>query len=136
MQQNIALKSQNRKKENTKEKKKLHYSMLTLVLLLCIIELTVSAMQNINKNINFTSKIKGLEQKRNEELHKNEQLKSEISNFNSEVTLESIARNNLKMAGKDEILVIMSRPPKTEEDNEVLVNNKKLINFDFIHKSR
>jgi len=111
-------------KQPKKEKKRFKYSLLTFVLIICIIELAVSAINNINKNINFASKIRGLENKRNEELDKNKQLKSEIENFNSETTLESIARNNLKMAGKNEILIIINKPKEniTEETN---VNNKK-----------
>ena len=93
-----------------KKKKKIQYSLLTIVLIICIIELFVSSMQNINKNINFVSKIKGLENKRDEEYDKNRQLKSEIENFNSEQILESIARNNLKMAGQNEILIIINKP--------------------------
>lgn len=107
-----------------KKKLKLHYSMLTVVLLICIIELTVSAVQNINKNIHFTSKIKRLENKRNEELSKNKQLKSEIENFNSDMILESIARNNLKMAGKDEILIIMNKPEIQQDEEPVNVKTK------------
>lgn len=108
---------------NNQPRKKKFYSLLTIVLLICIIELTVSAIQNINKNINFISKIKGLEQKRDEELDKNKQLKSELENFNSATTLESIARNNLKMAGENEILIIINKPTE-EQIKEVNVNNK------------
>lgn len=115
----------NKQKTAQKEKKKMKYSMLTFVLLICIIELTVSAVQNINKNINFSSKIKGLEEKRDEELHKNQQLKSDIANFNSEITLESIARNNLKMAGKDEILIIINKPEKHTDKQIVNAGNRK-----------
>ncbi|MCD7740236.1 MAG: hypothetical protein LUH11_02690, partial [Candidatus Gastranaerophilales bacterium] len=114
----------NNKKQHTKEKKKLHYSLLTIVLVICIIELTVSAISNINKNINFVSKIKGLENKRNEELDKNKQLKSDIENFNSETTFESIVRNNLKMAGKNEILIIINKPDEQPVEN-INVNNKE-----------
>lgn len=101
-------------------------SLLTFVLIICIIELLFGAVQNINKNINFAAKIKGLEAKRNEELSKNKQLKSDIENFNSEMTLESIARNNLKMAGADEVLIIINKP--TEESPDTLnVSNKNFI---------
>ncbi len=102
-------------KKPQKRKMKLHYSMLTIVLLICIVELVVSNVQNISKNIHYAGKIRGLENKRNEELSKNKQLKSEIENYNSAATLESIARNNLKMAGKDEILIIINKPPQTEQ---------------------
>ena len=99
------------------EKKKIKYSLLTFVLLICIIELTVSAVNNINKNISFVSKIKGLENKRNEELDKNKQLKSDIENFNSEATLEAMARKNLKMAGKNEVLIIVNDPKEEPDDD-------------------
>lgn len=108
-----------------KRKMKLHYSMLTIVLLICIIELVVSNIQNISKNIHYSGKIRGLENKRNEELSKNKQLKSEIENYNSQTTLESIARNNLKMAGKDEILIIINKPKKTETTEEKQNSKKK-----------
>ena len=109
---------------NQPKRKKKFFSLLTFVLLICIIELTVSAVQNINKNINFISKIKGLEAKRDEELIRNKQLKSEIENFNSKTNLESIARNNLKMAGENEILIIINKPTE-KQLQEVNVNNKK-----------
>lgn len=103
---------------------KTKFSLLTFVLIICIIELSYGAIQNINKNINFTSKIKGLENKRNEEKIRNEQLKQEIKNFDSDSILESIARNNLKMAGEDEILIILNKPESKQED-VVKVNHKK-----------
>ncbi len=107
-------------------KKKIHYSLLTFVLIICILELAVSAVNNINKNINFAAKIRGLEEKRNEELDKNKQLKSEIENYNSQTTLESIARNNLKMAGENEILIIINKPKAdlTSEENTKGKKNK------------
>ena len=108
-----------------KKKFKLHYSMLTIVLLICIIELVVSNVQNISKNIHYSAKIKGLEKKRNEELSINKQLKSEIENYNSQATLESIARNNLKMAGKDEILIIINKPEQAEEVEKAETKSKK-----------
>lgn len=113
---------QEQKNSNQPKRKKKFYSLLTIVLLICIIELTVSAIQNINKNINFISKIKGLEQKRDEELDRNKQLKSELENFNSATTLESIARNNLKMAGENEILIIINKPTEAQVQD---VNDKK-----------
>jgi cell division protein FtsL len=110
-------------KENHKSQKRVKYSLLTFVLIICIIELLVSNVNNINKNVNFISKIHGLEHKRNEEMDKNQQLKSEIANFNSEITLESIARNNLKMAGKNEILIIINKPDE-QKDKELKVSHK------------
>lgn len=107
-----------------KEKKKVKYSLLTFVLLICIIELAVSAANNINKNFNFVSKIHSLEEKKTEELNKNKQLKSEIENYNSGQTLEAMVRDNLKLADKNEILIIINKP-KEIENAEVEVNHKK-----------
>ncbi|MBQ3641131.1 septum formation initiator family protein, partial [bacterium] len=106
-------------------KKRARYSLLTFVLLLCIIELVISNIQNINKTIHFKSKIKGLEQKRDEELNRNQDLKSEIKNFNSEATLESIARNNLKMAGKDEVLILINEPKVEQTQSDSDTDKKK-----------
>ncbi|MBQ8887346.1 MAG: septum formation initiator family protein [Candidatus Gastranaerophilales bacterium] len=120
--------NKNQQINNQPKRKKKYFSLLTIVLLICIIELTVSAIQNINKNINFISKIKGLEEKRNEELEKNKQLKSEIENFNSKTNLESIARNNLKMAGENEILLIINKPTEEQLKEANSNNNKNLKN--------
>ncbi len=113
---------------NQKKHAKYKYSLLTVVLLICIIELVVSNIQNISKNINYTAKIRGLQAKKAEEVNKNKQLKSEIENYNSDVILESIARNNLKMAGQDEILIIMNNS-KDNAPQEVEVTNKNIFHF-------
>ena len=119
----------NEQKTKQLKHKKKFFTLLTFVLLICIIELIVSAINNINKGVHFHSKIKGLEEKRNEELVRNKQLKSEIENFNSETNLESIARNNLKMAGENEILIIINKPTEKQlkEVNESNKKNKKKI---------
>lgn len=120
----MSVKNEKGKKNIDNKSGKMKISLLTFVLIICILELIFGAVQNINKSINFSSKIKGLEQKRDEELNKNKQLKSEIENFNSDMILESIARNNLKMAGEDEVLIIINKP-KEEQNQIVNVNNKK-----------
>lgn len=43
---------------------------------------------------------------------RNKNLKKEVENFNSMEKVESIARNNLKMAAKNEVLVIINEPEK------------------------
>jgi len=45
----------------------------------------------------------------------NEQLKENIKNFSNVAGLEAIARNNLKMASEDEVLVIISTPKEEEK---------------------
>lgn len=104
--------------QTNKIKKRTKYTLFTFVLAIFILQLTISNIQNINKNINYSGKIKALTDKKNEELKKNLQLKNELENFNSDEILESIARNNLKMAGKDEILIIINKEEEQEETKE------------------
>lgn len=40
----------------------------------------------------------------------NQRLKEELEDFSSMKSLEAIARNNLKMAGENEVLVIINKP--------------------------
>jgi len=54
----------------------------------------------------------------------NKKLKDEISNFESLHSLEAIARNNLKMAGEDEILVIVNK----QDSNETTTTTTKQTN--------
>lgn len=112
-------------KNRSSKREGFNFSFLTIVLIVCIIELLFGSIQNINKSISFKSKIKGLENKRNEELTRNKQLKSEVKNFDSDMTLEAIARNNLKMAGEDEVLIIINKPREIPEQNTKNINHKK-----------
>ena len=119
-------KTMNKETQNIKTtKKKTKYTLLTFVLIICIIQLTISNIQNINKNIKFSGKIKSLKEKKEEELSKNQRLKSDLENFNSDEILESIARNNLKMAGKDEILIIINKEDEKKEEQK----EEKKVNF-------
>jgi len=105
---------------------KKRYSLLTFVLLVCIAELAYSLAGNVNKNLHFLSKIKGLEQKLDEEKYKNEQLKLNIENYDSKSALEAITRNSLKMAGENEILLIIHKPQELQEkDRSASVNSKR-----------
>ena len=112
-------------KQHNKKKGKVKYSLLTIVLLICIIQLVVSNVQNILKNINYTAKIRNLKEKRNEELNRNKQLHYEAENFNTDKVLESIVRNNLKMADKDEVLIIINKPQKEDKEKKDKNKNRK-----------
>ena len=52
---------------------------------------------------------------------KNQRLKREIRDFSQTESLEAIARNNLKMAGEDEVLILISDSDEPEEQT----NKKK-----------
>ncbi len=102
-----------------KVKKGFYYSFLTLVLVFCILQVGFGAILNISKTISYKSKINTLEKVRDEAEARNQDLKDDIKQFSKTTSLEGIARNNLKMAGEDEVLVIINEPKKeTEKDKK------------------
>ncbi len=56
----------------------------------------------------------------------NQRLKEELEDFSSMKSLEAIARNNLKMAGEDEVLVIINKPQQqAASDTKTKKKSKK-----------
>ena len=102
----------------------LYYSFLTVVLVLCLFQITVSAVLNISKIISYKAKIVQITKTRDAAMATNEQLKDSIKNFSNVAGLEAIARNNLKMSGEDEVLVIINTPKEEEK-----VEKNKFFNF-------
>jgi len=94
-----------------------YYSFMTVVLLLCLVQITISAVLNISKIISYKAKIGQITKTRDAALSLNDQLKDSIKNFSNVAGLEAIARNNLKMSGEDEVLVIINSK-KDEEKND------------------
>ena len=94
-----------------------YYSFLTIILLLCLIQITFSAVLNVSKIISYKAKIIQITKTRDSAKLMNEQLKDNISNFSNITGLEAIARNNLKMSSEDEVLVIINTK-KDELKNE------------------
>lgn len=105
-------------KKNNKRKNKIrfYYSFLTIVLLICLVQIGFSAFNNITKSISYQGKIKKMKALNQQAYAENQRLKEELDDFSSLKSLEAIARNNLKMAGEDEVLVIINKPqqPTTE----------------------
>ena len=96
-----------------------YYSFLTIILLLCLFQITVSAVLNISKIVSYKAKIVQITKTRNAAKALNEQLQDNIKNFSNVTGLEAIARNNLKMSSEDEVLVIINKQEeeeKTEKD--------------------
>ena len=87
-----------------------YYSFLTVILLLCLVQITISAVLNISKIVSYNSKIKQITNTRNAAQALNIQLKDNINNFSNVTGLEAIARNNLKMSSEDEVMVIINEP--------------------------
>lgn len=100
-----------RQKKN-KVKKGFYYSFLTIVLLFCLVQVAFGVILNISKTISYKAKINTLEKVRDEAETRNLDLKDDIKQFSTAGSLEGIARNNLKMAGENEVLVIINNEPK------------------------
>ena len=92
----------------------IYYSFLTIILLLCLLQITISAVLNVSKVISYKAKIVQITKTRDNALATNEQLKDSINNFSNVEGLEAIARNNLKMSSEDEVLVIINTPKEDE----------------------
>ncbi len=98
-----------------------YYSFLTVILLLCLIQITISAVLNISKIVSYKAKIVQITKTRNAAKALNEQLQDNIKNFSNVTGLEAIARNNLKMSSEDEVLVIINTKPEEEKNEKDLV---------------
>ena len=114
----------NKKERTTKPKQKqstskgFYYSFLTIILFLCLIQITISAVLNVSKVISYKAKIVQITKTRDAAKALNEQLKDNITNFSNATGLEAIARNNLKMSSDDEVLVIINTPKEDDEEKE------------------
>ena len=106
-------KSEKDKKKTAKKSsasKGFYYSFLTIILILCLIQITISAVLNVSKVISYKAKIIQITKTRDAAKALNIQLKDNINNFSNAAGLEAIARNNLKMSSEDEVMVIINTP--------------------------
>lgn len=104
------------KNKQRKNRIRFYYSFLTVVLLICIAQIGFSAILNISKTISYQTKIGTMKKTKKQAEIRNKKLKEEIENFSSASSLEAIARNNLKMAGEDEVLVIINTAQEVNSD--------------------
>ena len=123
---NSELEHQNRlsdkKRKRHGRKTGFYYSFLTIALIFCLIQIGYGAILNISKIISYQGKAITLKNLLKEAQGKNQDLKLEKKMVTSDNSLEGIARNNLKMAGEDEVLIIINK--KTEEPKKKKQNWK------------
>lgn len=98
-----------------------YYSFLTVILLLCLVQITISAVLNISKIVSYKAKIVQITKTRDSAKALNEQLQDNIKNFSNVSGLEAIARNNLKMSGEDEVLVIINTPKEEVKEEKIKI---------------
>ena len=109
------------KKASNSTSSGVYYSFLTIVLLLCLIQISISAVLNVSKIISYKAKIIQISKTRDAAQALNEQLKDNIKNFSNVTGLEAIARNNLKMSSEDEVLVIINTPTDEEKPEKTTI---------------
>ena len=113
-------------KQKSSSKTGFYYSFLTIVLLFCLIQIGFGVILNISKTISYRAKIATMTKIRDAAEARNQDLKQNIKYFSSMSNLEGIARNNLKMAGEDEVLVIINQPqPAAAKNKKNKKNHKK-----------
>ena len=89
--------------------------------MLCLFQITISAVLNISKIVSYKAKIVQITKTRDAAVATNEQLKDSIKNFSNVSGLEAIARNNLKMSSEDEVMVIIN----SNRDDEIAKKDKE-----------
>lgn len=82
-------------------------------MIFCLIQIGYGAILNVTKIIAYQGKVVTLQNLLKKAQARNEDLKAEKKVVTSDNSLEGIARNNLKMAGEDEVLIIINK--KVEE---------------------
>ena len=119
---NLKSRIQNQQKKKIR-KIKFYHSFLTIVLLVCVVQISYSALLNLAKIVVYQTKILKAQDLKSQAETRNKHLKNEIQNFSSMYKVESIARNNLKMAAKDEVLIIINQPEENENNSGELKSN-------------
>lgn len=115
----INLKSRVQKQQKKKIRKiRFYHSFLTILLILLVLEIGYSSLLNLAKIVFYRTKISKAQELKVQAEARNAKLKNEIKNFSSMYKVESIARNNLKMAARDEVLIIINQPSEVTSQNK------------------
>ena len=80
--------------------------------------MSFSALLNITKVIAYNRKFSILEDNKIAAEAKNAELKKEIKEFSTKEAMEAIGRNNLKMAGPNEMIIIVNKQPVPEQNKQ------------------
>ena len=105
----------NERSERRKKRKKLNCGtkfycpFFTIILIICLFEIGYGAVLNVSKIFAYQWKQATLEDLLKKAQLRNKDLKAQKKVVTSDNSLEGIARNNLKMAGQDEVLIIINK---------------------------
>lgn len=101
----------NKKKINKNFKKRHYYLFLTVVLVICLFQAFRGAYLNIARFVILNQQFSKLKSLNAAAQDKNINLKRQLKNFSSSKGIEALARDNLNMVGKNEVLVVIKQPP-------------------------
>jgi cell division protein FtsB len=92
-------------------KERIYHILLSFVMLICLLQLVCGAGINITRFITLNKQIHELRELNQNATQRNIQLKEQLKIYSSYSGIEELARNNLKMVGKDEVLVLIRKQP-------------------------
>lgn len=131
--ENSDLEQKNNEKSKKKKRSKhtkqtgFYYSFLTIALIFCLFQIGYGAIMNVSKIIAYQGKTVTLQNLLKKAQARNQDLKSEKKMVTSDNSLEGIARNNLKMAGEDEVLIIINQKVEQPKKKKNKWNFKNLF---------
>lgn len=102
------------------------YSALTVILLVFIVQAGFSMILNIVRNIDYYNKLQIINREYKEAQKKNKNLQYELQSYNTAKSLEAIARNNLKMAANNEILLLINAEDMEAAEKQQPVKKEKV----------
>lgn len=99
-------------------KKRSFYLFLTVVLIICLSQAIRGVYLNTSKYIILNQQLDKLGSLNNLAREKNLELRKQLKNYTSSKGIEALARDNLNMVGKDEVLVLIKESPKFPQKNK------------------
>lgn len=92
-------------------KERVYHMILSFIMGICFLQLLCGTGINITRFITLNKQLHELRELNQDATQKNIQLKEQLKIYSSYSGIEELARNNLKMVGKDEILVLIRKQP-------------------------
>jgi cell division protein FtsB len=93
-------------------KDRVYHILLACVFIVVLFQLLYGTGMNITRFITLNKQIKELRDLNRLADKKNIQLKEQLRIYSSYSGIEELARNNLKMVGKDEVLILVKNKPE------------------------
>ena len=97
-------------------KKRAYYLFIAFLLLICVFQAIRGAYLNTTKYIVLNQQLNKLAKLNTMALERNLELKKQIQSYTSNKGIEALARDNLKMVGQNEVLVVVKQSTTPVDD--------------------